>query len=87
MLEDVLLNICAGEWMVVQSFGALGVGSEWCGGPTAMPLKEYIAETMELLKTEPTPAEICVERVEPMRFAAESGAFDAVFQGLNAAMH
>jgi uncharacterized oxidoreductase len=54
--------------------------------PRAMPLKEYIAETMELLKTEPTPAEICVQRVYPLRFADSEGRFDATFNGLNAAM-
>jgi uncharacterized oxidoreductase len=54
--------------------------------PRAMPLKAYIAETMELLKTEPTPGEICVKNVHPLRFAAENGAFDKVFNGLNEAM-
>lgn len=53
--------------------------------PRAMPLKDYIAETMELLKTQPTPAEICVKNVQGLRFAAESGKFDAVFHGLNTA--
>lgn len=53
--------------------------------PRAMPLKDYIAETMGLLNTQPTPAEICVERVHGLRFAAERGDFDAVFQGLNTA--
>ncbi len=54
--------------------------------PRAMPLKDYIAETVALLKTQPTPAEICVERVYPLRFAEQSGKFDAVFTGLNDAM-
>jgi uncharacterized oxidoreductase len=52
--------------------------------PRAMPLDKYIAEVMEILKTTPTPTEICVEKVTPMRFAAESGKFNAIFQGLNA---
>lgn len=55
--------------------------------PRAMPLNEYIAETMELLTSQPTPAEICVKRVEPLRFAAENGNFAAVFQGLNSMIH
>jgi len=55
------------------------------GDPRAMPLNEFIAEVMKILKSEPAPAEICVEKVKPLRFAAESGHFDAVFQGLNAA--
>jgi uncharacterized oxidoreductase len=54
--------------------------------PRAMPLKEYVAETMSLLAQQPTPPEICVERVKSLRFAAESGQYDAVFNGLNTAM-
>jgi uncharacterized oxidoreductase len=51
----------------------------------AMPLDQFIAEVMEILKTQPTPPEICVENVMRLRFAAESGKFDAIFNGLNAA--
>jgi uncharacterized oxidoreductase len=54
--------------------------------PRAMPLKEFIAEVIEILKQHPTPPEICVENVKPLRFAAESGKFDQVFNGLNGAM-
>jgi uncharacterized oxidoreductase len=54
--------------------------------PRAMPLKEFIAEVMEILKQQPTPPEICVENVKRLRFAAESGKFDPIFNGLNAAM-
>lgn len=53
--------------------------------PRAMPLKDYLAETVELLQMQPTPAEICVKNVHGLRFAAESGKFDAVFHGLNTA--
>ncbi len=54
--------------------------------PRAMPLKDYIAEVMTILKTQPTPPEICVERVKALRFAAEGGHYDSVFRGLNDAM-
>jgi uncharacterized oxidoreductase len=54
--------------------------------PRAMPLGKFIAEVMEILKTQPTPAEICVANVKALRFSAESGKFDAIFNGLNAAM-
>ena len=54
--------------------------------PRAMPLKEFIAEVMEILKQQHTPPEICVENVKRLRFAAESGKFDQIFNGLNAAM-
>ena len=51
--------------------------------PRAMPLKDYIAETMELLNVQPTPAENCVKNVHGLRFAEAGGNFDAVFKGLN----
>jgi len=53
--------------------------------PRAMPLGAFIAEVMAILKRQPTPREICVENVKGLRFAAESGKYDAIFQGLNAA--
>jgi uncharacterized oxidoreductase len=51
--------------------------------PRAMPLGEYIAEVMQILKDQPDAAEICVERVKGLRFAAENGLYDAAFKGLN----
>ncbi len=53
--------------------------------PRAMPLKDFLAEAMGILKQQPTPAEICVENVKGLRFAAESGKFEQIFNGLNAA--
>jgi uncharacterized oxidoreductase len=54
--------------------------------PRAMPLSKYIAEVMEILKTQPTPPEICVENVKRLRFAAESGKYETIFRGFNDAM-
>jgi uncharacterized oxidoreductase len=54
--------------------------------PRAMPLKAFIAEVMSILKTQPDAKEICVESVKRLRFAAESGSYEAVFRGLNDAM-
>jgi uncharacterized oxidoreductase len=51
--------------------------------PRAMPLKDFIAETIEILKTQPTPAEICVKRVDFLRHAAENGNYNEVFNTLN----
>ena len=65
------------------------VATDLMGGasdPRAMPLKDFISETMSILSSNPTPAEICVERVKGLRFAAQGGQYDAVFNGLNAAM-
>jgi uncharacterized oxidoreductase len=56
------------------------------GDPRAMPLDKFIAEVMEILKTQPNVQEICVENVKRLRFAAESGNYDAVFNGLNETM-
>jgi uncharacterized oxidoreductase len=53
--------------------------------PRAMPLDKFIAEVMQILKSQPTPTEICVANVKGLRFAASSGRYDAVFDGLNAA--
>ncbi len=50
--------------------------------PRAMPLQEYIAETMRILQTQPEAREICVEKVKPLRFAEANGSFDAMFQAL-----
>lgn len=54
--------------------------------PKAMPLDQFIAEVMQIWKTQPGVTEICVENVKGLRFAAESGHYDRVFGGLNAAM-
>jgi uncharacterized oxidoreductase len=54
--------------------------------PRAMPLGKFIAEVMEILRSQPAAAEICVENVKRLRFAAESGHYDSVFRGLNEAM-
>jgi uncharacterized oxidoreductase len=54
--------------------------------PRAMPLDAYISEVMQILKTQPTPAEIVVENAKGLYLASASGKYDAIFQGLNAAM-
>jgi len=54
--------------------------------PRAMPLDKFIAEVMDILKTQPAAIEICVENVKRLRFAAESGHYDSVFIGLNEAL-
>jgi short-subunit dehydrogenase involved in D-alanine esterification of teichoic acids len=51
--------------------------------PNAMPLDEFIAETMKILKNSPHVTEICVERVHPLRFAERSGNYDTFFKRFN----
>jgi uncharacterized oxidoreductase len=53
--------------------------------PDAMPLKDYIQETLELLQSTPAPDEVLVERVKPLRFAERNGTFTTVFKALNEA--
>jgi len=54
--------------------------------PRAMPLGKFITEVMEILTAKPTPQEIVVENAKGLRFSAESGKFEAIFNGLNASM-
>jgi uncharacterized oxidoreductase len=62
------------------------MGEQQAKDPRAMPLGEFIAEVMQIIRTQPSATEICVERVKPLRFSAEGGKFDEAFKGLNEAM-
>ena len=64
------------------------MGEHQAEDPRAMPLTEFIAEVMEILKTQPEATEILVQRVEPLRHAAAGGAenYATVFKNLNAMM-
>jgi uncharacterized oxidoreductase len=62
----------------------MGPGQE--SDPRAMPLKDFIAETMNILKSSPDITEICVERVKPLRFAEADGRYDAIFKKFNDGM-
>ena len=59
------------------------MGPGQASDPNAMPLKDFIAETMNILKTSPDTTEICVERVKPLRFAETNGSYDAFFKKFN----
>jgi uncharacterized oxidoreductase len=64
------------------------MGSAQAADPRAMPLKDYLAQTIEILKTQPNATEILVERVIPLRFAEQNGKekYDAFFKQFNDAM-
>jgi len=51
--------------------------------PNAMPLKDFISETMRILKNSPELTEICVERVKPLRHAEASGNYATFFKTFN----
>jgi uncharacterized oxidoreductase len=61
------------------------MGAQQASDPNAMPLKDFIAETMSILRSSPEATEICVERVKPLRFAEAGGTYDAFFRRFNAA--
>jgi uncharacterized oxidoreductase len=60
-------------------------GQRQATDPRAMPLAVFIAEVMEILRTQPSAKEILVQRVYPLRFAAEKGqaAYHDFFNTLN----
>ena len=60
------------------------MGAQQAADPRAMPLADYISQTMQILRTQPDVAEVCVERVKPLRFAEKGGQYEAMFKGLNA---
>jgi uncharacterized oxidoreductase len=59
------------------------MGPQMAKDPMAMPLKDFIDETMNILKSTPNALEICVERVKPLRFAEAGGGYDAFFKNFN----
>lgn len=59
------------------------MGSRQANDPNAMPLKDYIAETMKILETSPEATEICVERVKPLRFAEANGGYEGFYKTFN----
>jgi uncharacterized oxidoreductase len=54
--------------------------------PRAMPLDEYITETMTLLEMQPEAEEILVERVKGFRFAERDGVYDEIYPAFNEAI-
>jgi len=61
------------------------MGAQQAADPRAMPLKAFIAESIQLLSATPTPAEILVGPVKPLRFAAQ-GDYPGFFKTFNDAM-
>lgn len=64
------------------------LGAEQANNPMAMPLKDFIAETMQILETQPGAAEVIVESAKQQRFAAEGGTegYNAFFKNYNDAI-
>jgi uncharacterized oxidoreductase len=64
------------------------MGSKQASDPRAMPLADYLRETIEILKTQPDAKEVLVERVKPLRFAEQNGPekYNAFFNQFNEAL-
>jgi uncharacterized oxidoreductase len=60
-------------------------GAHQAADPRAMPLQAFIAESMQLLSASPPTAEILVEAVKPLRFAARHD-YAGFFRTFNDAM-
>ena len=58
-------------------------GERQASDPTAMPLEDFIAEAMNILRTSPEAVEICVERVKAQRFADSTGDYDSFYTKFN----
>jgi uncharacterized oxidoreductase len=54
--------------------------------PTAMPLADFVTESVALLATDPTPHEITVDRVKPLRHAVTDGTYDQLLGVLSQAL-
>jgi uncharacterized oxidoreductase len=65
------------------------MGKAQANDPLAMPLQEFIDEVFALLKANPHPMEIQVERVKPLRFAEMNGVekYKEFFNKFNAGSH
>ena len=48
-------------------------GPRQSSDPLAMPLRDFIAEAMQILQSQPDVTEVLVENVKPSRFAAQNG--------------
>ena len=59
------------------------MGPDQAKDPNAMPLKDFIAESLGILANSPHAEEVCVERVKVLRFAERSGNYDAILTRLN----
>ncbi|MEI7254137.1 SDR family oxidoreductase [Dickeya dadantii] len=60
-----------------------GLQGDWGYDPRAMPLPDFIDETLALLSQQPVADEIVVERARALRFAEREGAYAERFRAFN----
>ncbi|QWF69792.1 SDR family NAD(P)-dependent oxidoreductase [Methylomonas paludis] len=59
------------------------MGAQQASDPMAMPLHDFISETLELLEENPAIIEVLVDRVKPLRFAEANGGYNEFFIQFN----
>ena len=59
------------------------MGERQAADPNAMPLADFISETVAIIHAPPPSGEILVRRVEPLRWAEKNGNYDQIFGTLN----
>ena len=59
------------------------MGMRQANDPNAMPLQDFIDETMSILKSSPNVTEIRVERVNRLRFAERSDSYESFLKQFN----
>ena len=62
------------------------MGERQASDPNAMPLADYVAETMSILTNSPDAAEVLVGRVLPQRTAESSGNYSEFYEKFNDTM-
>ncbi|HTA86088.1 MAG TPA: SDR family oxidoreductase [Silvibacterium sp.] len=64
------------------------MGQAQAKDPRAMPLADFISETMSIIQTQPDVAEVIVEKAKFLRFAEQDGPekYNAFFKSFNEAM-
>jgi uncharacterized oxidoreductase len=78
-LEDTPIEVLE----LIPPYVQTALGPHHASDPMAMPLDEFVAEVLQLLRTEPTPRELVVGLARPDRFVIEDGTFDVQFAALN----
>ncbi len=59
------------------------LGPQQASDPNAMPLADFISETVTIFDNPPASGEILVKNVEPLRWAEKNGNFDQIFDRVN----
>ena len=63
------------------------MGNQQLSDPRAMPLADFISQTMAGIANPPASGEILVKNVEPLRWAEKNGSYEQVFKGMNEGWH